>query len=56
LSSRERHAALNQLLGLPLVVPGVVLGTSIHVFHIEIEIATGLSVLGSIGGLIAGTP
>ena len=48
------HAALNQLLLLPLVVPGVVLGTSIYVFHIETEIVTGLPVLGSIGGLIAG--
>jgi putative spermidine/putrescine transport system permease protein len=48
------HAALNQLLLLPLVVPGVVLGTSLYVFHIETEIATGLPVLGSIGGLIAG--
>lgn len=47
------HAALNQLLLLPLVVPGVVLGTSIYVFHIETEIVTGLPVLGSIGGLIA---
>jgi putative spermidine/putrescine transport system permease protein len=48
------HAALNQLLLLPLVVPGVVLGTAIYVFHIETEMATGLPLLGSLGGLIAG--
>lgn len=48
------HGALLQLLLLPLVVPGVVMGTSIYVFQIETEIATGLPVLGSLGGLIAG--
>jgi putative spermidine/putrescine transport system permease protein len=47
-------AAINQLLLLPIVVPGIVLGTSIYVFQIETEIATGLPVLGSLGGLIAG--
>lgn len=47
------RAALNQLLLLPLVVPGVVMGTSIYVFQIETEIATGLPVLGSVGGLVA---
>jgi putative spermidine/putrescine transport system permease protein len=46
--------ALNQLLLLPLVVPGVVMGTSIYVFQIETEIATGLPLLGSLGGLVAG--
>jgi putative spermidine/putrescine transport system permease protein len=34
-------------------VPGVVLGTSIYVFHIEAEIATSLPIIGSLGGLIA---
>ena len=33
--------ALNTLLVLPLVVPGIVAGTAIYVFQIEIEIATG---------------
>jgi putative spermidine/putrescine transport system permease protein len=47
-------AAISQLLLLPIVVPGIVLGTSIYVFQIETEIATGLPVLGSLGGLIAG--
>jgi putative spermidine/putrescine transport system permease protein len=48
------RAALNQLLLLPLVVPGVVLGTSLYVFQIEAEINTGVPILGSLGGLIAG--
>ncbi|KAF0132416.1 MAG: ABC polyamine/opine/phosphonate uptake family transporter inner membrane subunit [Xanthobacteraceae bacterium] len=47
-------AALSQFLLLPLVVPGVVMGTSIYVFQIETEIATGLPILGSLGGLVAG--
>ncbi len=50
-SGRE---AISTLLLMPLIVPGVVLGTSIYVFHIEAEIATGLPILGSVGGLIAG--
>jgi putative spermidine/putrescine transport system permease protein len=45
--------AANMLLLLPLVVPGVVLGTSIYVFHIEAEIATELPILGSFAGLVA---
>lgn len=44
--------AANMLLLLPLVVPGVVLGTSIYVFHIEAEIATELPILGSLAGLV----
>lgn len=46
--------ALNSLLVLPIVVPGVVLGTALYVFHVETEIATGLPILGSLGGLVAG--
>ena len=45
--------AINTLLLLPLVMPGIVLGTSLYVFQIETEIATGLPVMGSLGGLIA---
>ncbi|MGE0766808.1 MAG: ABC transporter permease [Hyphomicrobiaceae bacterium] len=45
---------LNNLLLLPLVVPGIVLGMAIYVFHVETEIHTGLPILGSLGGLIAG--
>jgi putative spermidine/putrescine transport system permease protein len=48
------HGALNQLLLLPLIVPGIVMGTSIYVFHIETEIWTGLPALGSFAGLVAG--
>ncbi len=44
---------INTLLLMPLVVPGVVLGTAIYVFQIETEIATGLPVLGSTAGLVA---
>ena len=42
--------ALNTLLVLPLVVPGIVAGTAIYVFQIEIEIATELPLLGSLAG------
>ncbi|HRJ68069.1 MAG TPA: ABC transporter permease [Beijerinckiaceae bacterium] len=46
--------ALNSLLLLPLVVPGIVLGIAIYVFHVEAEILTEWHILGSLGGLIAG--
>lgn len=45
---------LSSLLLLPLVVPGIVLGIALYVFHVEVELATGLPILGSLGGLIAG--
>ena len=44
---------INTLLLMPLVVPGIVLGTAIYVFQIETEIATGLPLLGSTLGLVA---
>lgn len=44
--------ALNTLLVLPLVVPGIVAGTAIYVFQIEVEIATELPLLGSRAGLV----
>jgi putative spermidine/putrescine transport system permease protein len=47
------RGAVNTLLLMPLIVPGVVLGASIYVFQIETEIATGLPLLGSPAGLIA---
>jgi putative spermidine/putrescine transport system permease protein len=47
------RAPINTLLLMPLVVPGVVLGTSIYVFQIETEIAAGLPLLGSALGLVA---
>jgi len=46
--------ALNSLLLLPLMVPGIVLGMALYVAHVETEIATGLPILGSLGGLVAG--
>jgi putative spermidine/putrescine transport system permease protein len=46
--------ALSNLLLLPLVVPGIVLGIALYVFHVEVEIATGLPILGSLTGLIVG--
>jgi putative spermidine/putrescine transport system permease protein len=45
---------IGNLLLLPLVVPGIVLGTSLYVFHVEASILTQLPILGSIGGLVAG--
>jgi putative spermidine/putrescine transport system permease protein len=45
---------VNNLLLLPLIVPGIVLGIALYVFHVEAEIATGWPILGSFGGLIAG--
>jgi len=45
---------LGNLLLLPLVVPGIVLGTSLYVFHVEATILTELPILGSIAGLVAG--
>ncbi|WP_309546888.1 ABC transporter permease [Rhizobium rhizogenes] len=47
---------LNNLLLLPLMVPGIVLGTAFYVFQVEIEIATdgNLPVLGSLAGLVFG--
>jgi putative spermidine/putrescine transport system permease protein len=48
-----KEAVSNTLL-LPLVVPGIVLGIALYVFHVETEILTDLPILGSLGGLIAG--
>ena len=50
---RGRGAANNLLLA-PLIIPGVVLGTALYVFHVEIEIATDVPILGSLGGLVWG--
>src|SRR4029077_445031 len=44
--------ALNTLLVLPLVVPGIVAGTAIYVFQIEIEIATQLPLPGLRAGAV----
>ena len=45
---------IGNLLLLPLVVPGIVLGTTLYVFHVEVTILTELPILGSIAGLVAG--
>lgn len=50
---RGREPIVNLLL-LPLVVPGIVLGTSLYVFHVEVTILTELPVVGSLAGLVAG--
>jgi putative spermidine/putrescine transport system permease protein len=55
--SRSRfrgREAVNSLLLLPLVVPGIVLGIALYVFHVEAEIATEWQIIGSLGGLVAG--
>jgi putative spermidine/putrescine transport system permease protein len=49
---------LNHLLLLPLVVPGIVLGAALYIFHVEAEILAherkfNLAIIGSLGGLIA---
>jgi putative spermidine/putrescine transport system permease protein len=46
--------ALNNMLLLPLIVPGIVLGIALYVFYVEAELTTGWPILGSLGGLIAG--
>jgi putative spermidine/putrescine transport system permease protein len=46
--------AVSSLLLLPLVVPGIVLGIALYVFHVEATILTDLNIIGSIGGLITG--
>jgi putative spermidine/putrescine transport system permease protein len=45
---------LGNLVLLPLVVPGIVLGTALYVFHVEATILTTLPILGSMAGLVAG--
>ena len=46
------RGVLDTLLVLPLVVPGIVAGTAIYVFQIEIEIATQWPLIGSFAGLV----
>jgi putative spermidine/putrescine transport system permease protein len=50
---RGREPVGNLLL-LPLVVPGIVLGTSLYVFHVEASIRTEWPILGSLAALVAG--
>ena len=45
--------SINTLLLMPLVMPAIVLGAAIYVCEIEVEIATGWPVIGSLAGLVA---
>lgn len=53
-SSLPLKPVMNTLLMLPLVVPGVVLGASLYVGEMELEIATEWPMLGSLAGLVIG--
>ena len=44
----------NNMLLMPLIVPGIVLGFALYVFQVETEIATGLPLMGSFWGLVLG--
>jgi putative spermidine/putrescine transport system permease protein len=46
--------AVNNLLLLPLIVPGIVLGIALYLFYVEAEMRTDWPILGSLGGLITG--
>ena len=45
---------LANLLLMPIVVPGVVLGTAMYVFHVEVENGLDVDVLGTFYALVAG--
>jgi putative spermidine/putrescine transport system permease protein len=45
---------LASLLLLPVLVPGIVLGTALYLLHVEATILTSLTVIGSTAGLVAG--
>jgi len=45
---------LSSLLLMPLIVPGVVLGTAMYVFHVTLENALDVDVLGTFYALVAG--
>jgi putative spermidine/putrescine transport system permease protein len=48
------RAPAASLLLMPLIVPGVVLGTAMYVFHVELENALDVDVLGTFHALVAG--
>ena len=48
------RAPLAQLLLMPLIVPGVVLGTAMYVFQVEVENGLDVDVLGTFYALVAG--
>src|SRR5260370_8788615 len=45
---------LANLLLMPLIVPGVVLGTAMYVFHVEVENGLDVDVLGTFYALVSG--
>jgi putative spermidine/putrescine transport system permease protein len=45
---------LSNLLLMPLIVPGVVLGTAMYVFHVELENGLDVDVIGTFYALVAG--
>ncbi len=48
------NGAISNLLLMPLIVPGIVLGFALYVFQVETEIATGLPIIGSFWGIVFG--
>ncbi|MCE7029810.1 ABC transporter permease [Jiella avicenniae] len=48
------RGAINNLLLMPLVIPGIVLGFSLYIFQVETTIATELPIMGSFWGLVFG--
>jgi len=48
------RAPLSSLLLLPLIVPGVVLGTAMYVFHVAVENRLDIDVLGTFYALVSG--
>ncbi|WMS41398.1 ABC transporter permease [Acuticoccus sp. MNP-M23] len=48
------RGAANNLLLMPLIVPGIVLGFAIYVMLVEFTILSGYSVMNSFGGLVLG--
>jgi len=53
-SEMPLRETLNTLLLSPLVVPGIVIGTSLYFFLIDVEIATEWPLTGSMAGLVFG--
>ncbi|GLR87933.1 ABC transporter permease [Bradyrhizobium iriomotense] len=52
--SFKGRAVINNLLLMPLVIPGIVLGIALYVFQVEAENATDLPIMGSFAGLVFG--
>jgi len=43
---------VNNLLVLPMIVPGIVLGTALYIFEVNIELAADVPAIGSLWGLV----